>query len=93
MPVIHLPVRRVRALEPIHRTPPRVGIYLAAQRARSTGPQAHETPYIADEERKVRHQVLWALGRFVTIFCGLVLGLQIGRLLAAIVHLFARITL
>lgn len=79
MAVIRLPTRRTRALAPIHPTTPRVGIYVKAQRARSTGPQAHQHPYIADEERGVRHQVLDALGRFTAISLGLYCGLGVGR--------------
>jgi hypothetical protein len=79
MPVIQLPVRRSRELEPIHRTTPRVGIFVQAQRARSTGPQAHQHPYVADEERAVRSQVLDALGRFGVILVGLYCGLGVGR--------------
>jgi hypothetical protein len=79
MAVIRLPARRVRALEPIHRTTPRVGIFVQAQRARSTGPQSHEHPYIADEERGVRGQVLDALGRFAVILLGLYCGAGVGR--------------
>jgi hypothetical protein len=78
MPVIQLPLRRVRELDPIHRTTPRVGIFVQAQRARSTGPQAHQTPYIADEERAVRRQVLDALVRFAAIVLGLYCGAGIG---------------
>jgi hypothetical protein len=79
MAVIRLPARRVRALEPIHRTTPRVGIFVQTQRARATGPQAHQHPYIADEERGVRGQVLDALGRFAVILLGLYCGLGVGR--------------
>ncbi len=63
MPVIHLPVRREHTLEPIHRTPPRVGIYVAAARARSTGPQAHVHTYVDDEAREDRRQLARALRR------------------------------
>jgi hypothetical protein len=79
MAVIQLPVRRARELEPIHRTTPRVGIFVQAQRARATGPQAHQTPYIADEERAVRRQVFDALTRFAIILLGLYLGTSVGR--------------
>lgn len=78
MAVIQLPVRRARELEPIHRTTPRVGIFVQAQRARSTGPQAHQHPYIADEERGVRQQVLAALVRFAAILIGLYAGAGVG---------------
>lgn len=88
-----LPVRRTRALDPIHRTTPRVGIFVIAQRARSTGPQAHLHPYIGDEERAVRHQVLHALGKFAAICCGLVIGLQVGHLFAGIARLLGWIAL
>lgn len=74
-----LPMRRERALEPIHRTTPRVGIFVQAQRARATGPQAHQTPYIADEERAVRGQVLDALVRFAAILLGLYCGAGLGH--------------
>jgi hypothetical protein len=72
-------VRRARELEPIHRTTPRVGIFVQAQRARATGPQAHQHPYVADEERAVRRQVLDGLGRFAIILLGLYLGAGLGR--------------
>jgi hypothetical protein len=68
MPVIRLSTRRTRALDPIHPTTPRVGIFVKAARARSTGPQANQHPYVADEERAVRGQVRHAL-----IMLGLIL--------------------
>lgn len=79
MPVIHLPVRQPRALEPIHRTPPRVGIYVAAARARATGPQAHLSPYVADEQRAVARQVRTALLRFSGIVATLALVVHVAR--------------
>lgn len=57
----HHPDHRTRALDPIHPTAPRVGIFAQAARVRSTGPKAHLSPYIADEERSVRKQVRHAL--------------------------------
>lgn len=61
MSVIRFPSRRARPIEVVHPTTPRVGIFVKAQHARSTGPQAHQTPYIADEEMGVRRQVFRAL--------------------------------
>lgn len=61
MPVIRFPSRRPRNIEVVHPTTPRVGIFVKAQRARSTGPQAHQHPYISNEEQIVRNQVLHAL--------------------------------
>lgn len=86
MAVIRLPARRMRALEPIHRTTPRVGIFVQAARARSTGPQAHLSPYVADEERTVRGQVFDALVRFTAILLGLYCGLGAGRAVWHFVH-------
>lgn len=79
MNVIYLSDRRERALEPIHRTPPRVGIYVAAARVRrSTGPQAHQTPYVADEERAINHLVCAALFRFAALVGALLLLARFG---------------
>lgn len=79
MAVIRFPSRRPRNIEVVHPTTPRVGIFVKAQRARSTGPQAHQHPYIADKERGVRHQVRDALVRFTAIALGLYCGLGVGR--------------
>lgn len=79
MAVIHLPVRRARTLDPIHRTTPRVGIFVLAQRARATGPQAHQHPYIADERRVEDMKLRDALARFAVILLGLYCGLGVGR--------------
>lgn len=67
MPVIRFPSRRTRAVDVVHPTTPRVGIFVKAQRARSTGPEAHESPYIADEERSMRRQVFSALAWLAVI--------------------------
>ncbi len=65
MSIIQFPDRRSRALEPIHPTAPRVGIFaIAARRQRSVGPQAHLHCYIADEDRAIWRQVLRALAAF-----------------------------
>lgn len=77
MPMIRFLSRRARNIEVVHPTAPRVGIFVKAQRARSTGPQAHLNTYIADEERLVRGQVIVALGRLTLILCVVALGLQI----------------
>jgi len=61
MPVIRFPSHRPRPVEVVHPTTPRVGIFIKAQRARSTGPQAHQTPYIDDEELRMRRHVFRAL--------------------------------
>lgn len=81
MSVIRFLPRRTREVKVVHPTTPRVGIFVKAQRARSTGPQAHQHPYISDEERAVRGQVLDALGRLTMIIASLALGLQLGGFL------------
>ncbi len=81
MPVIRILSRRARAIEVVHPTTPRVGIFVKTQRARSTGPQAHLSPYIVDEDRAVNAQVFYALGRLGWILGALLLGLLVGRAL------------
>lgn len=70
-----IPVRKGEKL--IHPTAPHVGIFINAERVRSTGPKSHQSPYIRDEERIVRGQVIVALGRLTLILCVVALGLQI----------------
>ncbi len=78
MPVIQLPVRRERELEPIHRTPPRVGIFdLTQRRRRSTGPQAHLHPYVLDTDREVWRQVGCALRRCALVAAGVAIGVAL----------------
>lgn len=79
MSLIRFHFRRTRAVELIHPTAPRVGIFVQAQRARSTGPQAHVSPYVVDEERGVRRQVYDAFWRFAVILLGLYCGFGVGR--------------
>lgn len=82
MSIIRFPDRRARALEPIHPTAPRVGIFaIAARRARSTGPQAHLHCYIADEERAVWRKVLRALSAFGMIVGSWAIAITISRAL------------
>lgn len=79
MPVIRFPSRRARPVEVIHPTAPRVGIFVQAQRARSTGPQAHQHPYMDDEERSTNEQVLNALVKVAAVLGAFALGVRIAR--------------
>lgn len=79
MPVIRFPSRRAHHADVnlVHPTAPRVGIFVKTQRARCTGPQAHQTPYIADEERSTNEKMLHALVKFVAALAGIIVGVRI----------------
>lgn len=79
MPVIRFASRRARPVDVVHPTTPRVGIYVQAARARSTGPQAHLSPYVDDEERSTNEMVLRALVKFAAAAAGLTLAVRIAH--------------
>lgn len=71
-----IPIREDEKL--VHPTAPRVGVFIKAERARSTGPKSHQSPYVADEERSTNEKVLHALIVFAATLLGLYLGFSAG---------------